>query len=431
MVARLDFQTCLTYCRFDFLPEGLEEKYEACVPNQDAALIPRSFLTDLFARYEVPETVRQTLLRGIEAIEGDGTLFHFTKFLVDVLCSARWRCDEAFYTNMTPGCMTHSRELYSFLLLLACVVPSKNFLADRGVPEAHYEEIATQFLKPQLDKLAERGDAAVDDFQWKMNFYTCSIFLHDRFYFIVHRFQDEFTMFRHVRTGKVAALRHAGETFRGDGQKDGVNGISDAAGRFVTEWSETDETVRANRINPMGFVEREPVVLAKSEWEPVLRKGDMLLALHIPSGPGYTPERLKASMRMALDFYARYFPELPIRGFWSESWLYDPALSLLLDPEKSNIVQVQRQMYVYPVSEGDRMLRHELFGDRNADPLTAPARTSLQKAAAEYMRKGGRFHTSGMIVLKEEVDRIGSRPYVEAEEIEKFREAALGRLAGR
>ncbi|HBD01697.1 MAG TPA: hypothetical protein DC053_23745, partial [Lachnoclostridium sp.] len=62
----------------------------------------------------------------------------------------------------------------------------------------------------------------------------------------------------------------------------------------------------------------------------------MLLALHVPSGPGYNPERLKNSMVLALDFYKTYFPELPVKGFWSESWLYDSRLSLVLDHDTSN-----------------------------------------------------------------------------------------------
>ena len=57
-------------------------------------------------------------------------------------------------------------------------------------------------------------------------------------------------------------------------------------------------------------------------------------------------------MAMAIEFYDRYFPEMPIRGFWSSSWLYDTRLSLVLDNEKSNIVHVQRQFYNYPTDEG-------------------------------------------------------------------------------
>lgn len=419
----MNYKEVTAICEFDYLPDGLEAKYDRYLPDGEPYLIPRGFLNGIFERYQTPEETRQWIEQGILAIEEDAVLFHFTKFLVEDLCSARNRCDEAHYTNMTPACMKKYGELYSFLLLLACVVPSMKMLEKRSVPLTYYEDIPHQPLKLQMEKLALQGDAKVHDFPWVMNFYTCSIFLLDRFYFIPYRFEDSFTMFRHRDTQEVLALRHPGEDFRSDGQRNGINDVYDSQGSFTSEWQENAEFIIANRINPMGFVERETTPILKKDWDTVLQKGDTLLALHIPSGPGYTPDRLRNSMAMAIEFYDRYFPELPIRGFWSSSWLYDTRLSLVLDNEKSNIVHVQRQFYNYPTDEGDGMLRYEVFGDRNADPTlnTGEYTTSLQRAAAEYMRTGARFNTLSMIVLKEDISRIGSMPYITDADIELFR----------
>lgn len=429
---RMNYSECTAICDFDCLPEGLEAKYNSYIPDNNQYLIPREFLSEIFELYQIPGDTRQWLLQGIEAIEVDPVLFHFTKFLVADMCSARNRCDMTFYTNMTPGRMNEYGDLYSFLLLLACIVPSMNMLQQRSVPKAYYEQIPHQPLKAQFEKLVQHGDPKVHDFPWVMNFYTCSIFLLDRFYFIPYRFDDPFTMFRNVHTQEVIALRHAGEEFRRDGQRDGINGVIDPQGRFVSEWLENGEFVIANRINPMGFVERETTQILKKEWEPALQRGDTLLALHIPSGPGYIPERVKNSMAMAIDFYDRYFPELSVKGFWSASWLYDTRLSLVLDNEKSNIVQVQRQFYNYPTEEGDGMLRYEVFGDWNADPALNSGNytTSLQKAAAAYIRKGARFNTLSMIVLKEEIERIGSRPYITDADVEQFLRTVDSHLQG-
>lgn len=432
MAAAIDYGACLAHCDFDYVPAGLECKYRDYVQNDSAVmLISREFLSALHARYQVPERTQRLIEEGIEAIERDPVLFAFTKFLVDDMSTARNRCDDDFYTNMSPGCLGVLRDRYSFLLLLACVPPALAMLEARGVPGAYYEEIPHQFLKGQLAQINEREDFGVDDFPWKMNFYTCAIFRLDRFLFIPHRFGDALTMYRHRTSRAAAALRHAGGTFRRDGQQDGINGVFDAEGAFHSIWREDADAVTANRINPLGFVEREPVTLAKCEWEPVLQPGDTMLALHVPSGPGYTPERLKSSMAMAVEFYERYFPELDIKGFWSESWLYDSRLSLVLDAEKSNIVRVQRQMYAYPIAEGDGMLRFEVFGARDAEPSDVRLETSLQKATAEYMSAGARFNTLGMVVLKEEVDRIGEMPYVGAADIAKFERTVDSHLAGR
>lgn len=429
MKHKYDYCQCVEYCRFDNLPQGIEEKYKTYEPDNMDVLIPRDFLQEVFNRYEVPEDKQALLIHATEEVEKDPILFWFTKFLIQDMCSSRNRCDEDFYTNMTPGCMSEYGGLYSFILLLACVVPSMKLMKERGIPVEYYGNIPYQPLERQIEKLVKYNDVNVRDFPWDMNFYTCSIFLLDRFYFIPYRFKEPFTMYRNIKSGKVIALRHAGEEFRRDGQINGINGVFDQCGKFESIWKEDDYCITAYPINPMGFVERETVTILKNEWKTALQNGDTLLAFHIPSGPGYVPERVKNSMALAVEFYGRYFPEFDIKGFWSESWLYDSRLSLVLDNEKSNIVHVQRQFYNYPISEGDGMLRYELFGDDKADPASVQLKTSLQKAAAKYMESGKRFNTPGMIVLKEEIEKVGEMPYITGEDIERFRRIVDSHLA--
>ncbi|MSS10723.1 hypothetical protein FYJ38_19040 [Clostridium sp. WB02_MRS01] len=413
------FKECVDYCGFDNLPEGLEQFYAGYPGQEDIHFIERKFLKEVFEKFNLPEKEQRLLIKAAKAVEEDPILFHFSKFLVWDMCSARNRCDVDNYKNMTPVCMAEYGELYSFLLLLACVVPSIKLLKERGVPEHYYRDIPFQPIKSQLEKLV-RDDVSVSDFPWDMNFYTCSIFLMDRFLFIPCRFGDTFTMYRNKVSGKVTALKHGGEEFRRDGQFNGINGVYDKEGVFTTLWQETEEEITANSISPMGFVERNPVTLIKKEWTEALNQGDMLLALHVPSGPGYNPERLKNSMVLALEFYKTYFPELPIKGFWSESWLYDSRLSLVLVYDTSNIIKVQRQFYLYPIKEGDAMLRYEVFGDWKADETKVELKTSLQKAAAAYMATGSRFNNLSMVVLKEEADQTDQMPYITQEDIARY-----------
>ena len=421
------FKEYTAYCGFDNLPEGLEQFYQLYREEEQQYLISRKFLGEVFYKYQLPETQQREITEAVEEIEADAKLFHFSKFLVWDMCSARNRCDIDNYTNMTPVCMTGHRELYSFLLLLACVVPSMELLRARGVPEEYYRDIPFRPMGAQLKKLV-CGDRKVSDFPWDMNFYTCSIFLMDRFLFIPYRFCDSLTMYRNKATNQVLAFLHPGEELRRDGQLNGINEVFDRNGKFLSVWAENEEEITANPINPMGFVERDTVTISKKEWNTALAQGDTLLALHVPSGPGYQPDRLKNSMLLALEFYRNYFPELDIKGFWSESWLYDSRLSLVLDKATSNIVQVQRQFYLYPVKEGDEMLRYELFGDPKADPEKVPLKTSLQKAAAAYMRTGARFNNLSMIVLKEEADRTDRMPYITARDIDRFKQVVDSHL---
>lgn len=131
-----------------------------------------------------------------------------------------------------------------------------------------------------------------------------------------------------------------------------------------------------------------------------------MLALHVPGGEGYTPEHVQKSMQLACDFFTMYFPELPFRGFWSESWLYDNRLSYLL-PEQSHIVQVQRCFYNYADGNDDRMIRLEIWGDEDADISRVRAETSLEKKVIRAILAGKRFCTTSMIVMKEDIGRVG------------------------
>ena len=159
-----------------------------------------------------------------------------------------------------------------------------------------------------------------------------------------------------------------------------------------------------------GLVSPEVVTLDKKTWRKALGDDDYLLALHIPGGEGYTPERVKSSCEKALAFYDRYYPEYHYIGFWSESWLYDPGLREIVKPER-NIVRVQRQFYCYPVEEGDRMIKLEVLGDENADYRKLTPRNSLERGMFEVWARGDRFHTTGMFLLREEVPQIGKNPY--------------------
>lgn len=425
---KLSFKECTEYCGFDNLPEGIEAFYENYTVNTSEYLIQRRFLTHLFKKYHFPREKQELMLNACEAVEQDKILFFFTKFLVWDMCSARNRCDVDNYKNMQPACMTEYRGFYPLLLLFACVEPAMELLRIRGVPAEYYEDIPYRPMENQFRKFIEKGDITVSDFPWDMNFYTCSIFLMDRFLFIPCKFEDELTLYRNERTKKVIALRHPGEEFRRDGQINGINEVYDREGKFTSEWEEGEDFITANPVSPMGYVKSDKITLNKAEWKTALKKGELLLALHVPSGPGYNTARLKNSMKLAIEFYDKYFPELAIKGFWSESWLYDSRLSLILDNEQSNIIRVQRQFYLYPIKAGDSMLRYEVFGGWRAEPSESELKTTLQKAASEYMKTGKRFNNLSMLVLREDVDRVGDDTYITGEDIADFKKTVDSHL---
>lgn len=76
----MNYREVTAICDFDYLPDGLEAKYDRYLPDGEPYLIPRGFLNGIFERYQTPEETRQWIEQGILAIEEDAVLFHFTKF---------------------------------------------------------------------------------------------------------------------------------------------------------------------------------------------------------------------------------------------------------------------------------------------------------------------------------------------------------------
>ena len=391
------------------VPEGTEE----CIGDletEERELLPRETLRQVLETNCVPPEKQQPLFDALDAANAVPELVELAHIMAADAVRGLVRCYAVEFFQPKPQCLSgFAREAYAFLYTQRCVLEGRKALRERGVPERYDEDIPERMTRKQLRKFVETGDISFDDYPWDMNFYCCAIFLMDRFYFIPYRWEGSPEAWRNTETGRVIALWRGGTRVRRDGQLDGVNGVKDPEA-FETVYERGETFVRGNRVLPEGRISPETMTLDRKKWWQVLGDGDYLLALHIPGGEGYTPERVKNSCRLAMDFYDRYYPEYRYTGFWSESWLYDPGLRSLLPPER-NIIRVQRQFYCYPTPEGEEMIRLEVLGDGQADYRKLKPRNSLERGMFKTWDSGGHFHTTGMFLLREEMPRIGEEPY--------------------
>jgi hypothetical protein len=393
----------------DLLPEGMESTIgdlEADRPE----MLPKETLERVLEENRVPRDRQAPLFSALKAVNAIPELTELSQVMAKDSVRALVRCYGTDFVQPRPACLSgFDREAYAFLFTQLCAMEGRKALRKRGIPEEYDRDIPERMTRKQLRKYVETGDIGFDDYPWDMNFYCCCIFQLDRFYFIPYRWGDTPDVWRNREDGRVIALWKNGDTVRRDGQLDGTNGIHDPEA-FRTVRRENETLLEAHPVSPEGRILPTPVRLDKRVWIRALAENDYLLALHIPGGEGYTPERVKKSCGMALEFYDRYYPEYRYTGFWSESWLYDPGLREILEPDR-NIIRVQKQFYCYPTSEGDRMIRLEVLGDEEADWRQRIPRSSLEKGMFRVWEQGGRFHTTGMFLLREEVPKIGQNPY--------------------
>lgn len=384
-------------------PEGLEPLFgQYAAGYQPHALLRRGLLCEMCERFGAGGRVLQRLFAALDEIEADADLLLLSNFFVSDLCAARHRLDIDDYHAMEPKRGMAHADLYSCLLLFACIEPSMQRLEKLGVPRESYEKNPFIPAKHQLEKLRDTGDGRVADFPWDLNFYTCSLFPIGRFNFIPFRLDDPIRVFR--KGSETVAFFTEPRRIRRDGQLDGVNGQKDP-GAIDIRYEEKDGVATGWPICPAGMVELQPRSIVLKEWETVLQTGDVLMGCHIPGGPGYDPQHLREDCLRCLAFFQKWFPEFSIRGFGSESWLYDPHLAMVLEG-RGNITAMQRQMYIYPIESGDGQLWRELFGGKR---LLAEVKkeSRLQKAAAKYMERGGRFTPCSMFVLTQDLPRVG------------------------
>jgi len=130
-----------------------------------------------------------------------------------------------------------------------------------------------------------------------------------------------------------------------------------------------------------------------------LKIDDDVINIHIPEGPGLTPEACQNSVRLAKEFFKKHFPDYNYKAIICTTWLLNPTLLAWVKPD-SNIAHFMRMFDIVkatPSTQGRQRVfgfDHEQFTDAEL-----PENTSLQKKMKEFLLNGGTL-MSGSGVLK-------------------------------
>ena len=155
--------------------------------------------------------------------------------------------------------------------------------------------------------------------------------------------------------------------------------------------------------NPVNGAVRMTAQPPGRPWVCELDPGDPVINLHIPASGAMDIDACRQSIRRMAEFFDRFLPDYKYRAFFCESWLLDRQLQELLPPN-SNIVRFQQLGHLFEHSlESETIWR--VFGEKgDREGINAvPHRTSMQKSLAEFVNRGGEFHTGGLIILRNDV----------------------------
>lgn len=292
---------------------------------------------------------------------------------------------------------------YNLLMALSGIPDALEIHRQKNIPEnITRDTLGDISLRAEFCRGKNTIDMPAETLGWCKGYLTGKLFRLGRLQFKPCQFYDVH-VFRNRASGKVIALMQGNTTFNSKGLYDGTNGVFDE-----NAWTSTlemnDQEAIGFPIEPNGYTSKRLVSLSLDEWEKILAPGDPMLDIHIPAGGSMSHENCRASISKADVFFSEYFPDLPFKGFVCRSWFLDPQLSNIL-PDSSNIVKFQQSCYLFPTIGGDASAITRVFGEEyiNMPIAKFPQDTSLRRAIADFMEKGGRPGMGAGFFLREDL----------------------------
>jgi len=387
-----------------------EKDWDASQASRPTGSIP--FLEQDFLRRNAEQTylssdVTRNILETAERIKANAGL-----------TALAWYCHERLFgeedadvrVNKWPvpkAALGDLAGLFYAVILLSGTPRRQAIHGELGIPESiirdSVRDLEVCIRTERTDELGGHCGINGRILAWLLLTWRGRLYRLGRLQFVPDRFSGKLRAFRHLDTGAVIALAEDGCRFRADGQFDGAGQIYDNAGAWTATLRQTTSEVAGFPITPTGHAVRREVCLDRGRWSQALAPGDPILAIHIPAGPPMDFAACGDSLRQALEFFPRYFPEKPFVAFVCSSWILDPQIQQLMPPT-SNLVRFQKELYLYPLPGGSGEIPWQvrLREDRNTG--TAPTMTTMQRAFYRHAEKGGRFYNAGGFLVAEDFE---------------------------
>lgn len=400
-------------------PEALElvepdwAAAQASYPAGDLAFLTAEFLRVACEHVELPQAMSDAVLTCAARVRSDGALRQFAWYCYSRVWEASGKAPVSRWPLLLRA-LDRDAGLFYVLILLAGTPAMQAAHAARDIPRDVVRATVADLPRcMQTDDYAQRhGEWGISPriFAWLLTHWRGELYQLGRLQFAPSRFDAAVRVYRHQETQQVLALSEGGVAYRGDGALQGAGGVVDAAGAWTSlEISCEPDAIAGHPVDALGRASAQLVHLPPSHWQVALRRSDAVLEIHIPVGGPMDFDACGESLRSALNFFRRHFPERAFVAFTCVSWFLDPQFESLL-PAASNIVRFLQEVYLFPVRGSDAGVIRAAFGVATTDVKTAPRNTTLRRAVAAHLEQGGHFHGGGCFLLCEDL-AWGRRPY--------------------
>jgi hypothetical protein len=344
----------------------------------------------------------------------------------DALASLAWYCHARLFRGRKQqpdverwpylsAALGSDAGLFYVLVLLSGTPQMQETHRARGIPErvVHDTLPGLQWYLKRQDDPAKSGHWGITttNLVWLLYYWRGWYYRIGRLMFIPsswrgHCFPEGIRVFRHASTRQVIALSEDGVRYRADGQIDGAAGVHDPEGAWTATLHLDGEDITGHPIAPQGHAVCQEVRLPAREWTQVLAPGDPTLEIHIPHGSPLSHDLCGESIREALAFFPRHFPDRPFAALTCFTWFMNGQFEELLPPS-SNIVRFLKEVYLFPRKAAETSTRSTLWhvsGEHPDYPIDREGKTSMQQAFERHVADGGHFAPGGCFLLPEDFD---------------------------
>lgn len=311
------------------------------------------------------------------------------------------------WPQLAPEAHPANALLYG-LVVLAGVPRLLDINRARGIADEVTVETLSDLETWANDYLNWGGIYRLQSLGWLQHHLRGKLFKIVRLEYIPGQYGHPFRWYRNDTSGQVVGLAEDGLLLRPDGQFASADREEVREGLWRTRLSENVDTITGSPVAPQGRILGTTVTLDTNEWREVLRKGDPVMTVHIPSKGSMRSEDCGESFRQAVEFYQRHFPEVVFRAFTCTSWLLDPQFEQF-QPAPPNICGFLREWYLHPVEGADDSQAFQrlfdLFGPYGQVRWgEVEAKTSLQRAALDFVEQGRKPRGGGSVLFAEDLD---------------------------
>lgn len=236
-----------------------------------------------------------------------------------------------------------------------------------------------------------------------MYFYWCTMYIKARlfsthgFNFELHRFRLAYIL-RSKATGELLPLSIE-QQLHSSGLALGSAGAEDPEDSVTAFFEETDsEYIGFPAID--GYFSLEKHRYPKTQWELVIRPGEVSIAIHIPRRTDISHENFRNALLAAKEIAATGYKDYAPKLFSCSTWLLSPQLEALLKPG-SKILGFGNEFVRFPRKGNGKSVFSYVFPQNfRGEYSDLPEDTSLMRAVkAKYLAGDYILDFSGVIPL--------------------------------